>query len=130
MIAVQIICYIGPLACGLISAKMITHWKNWHFINKMLTIYFILQAFFSTGIIFLYFEIIISDGFSQHQVKLCRLYLPVWIIYQHISINGNLGMVFCRFIYVVYAQKLLAAGSRIFHFVLCVGIIVWTVQFW
>ena len=87
-------------------------------------------SIFSTGIIFLYFEIIISDGYSHHQVKLCRLYLPVWIIYQHISINGNLGMVFCRFIYVVYAQKLLAAGSRIFHFVLCVGIIVWTVQFW
>ena len=88
----------------------------------MFMVPFCLNIFLSPLIVYFFFIIGITtftEGSSARIADSCHYYLQVWTSWNTLNAFGNIGMMFCRGIYVRYATGLVTNGTKLFHILVC-----------
>ena len=124
MSALEILCFSGVSLTAFIFVKLHKMNKTTTFINRMYAILFLCNAFISFTICYFLFRI--GDNNLSGKIQpssepstdlhfFCRFYVLTWLSSQTFLIIGNIGIMFCRFIYTRYAIGLVSEGTSLFH---------------
>ena len=129
---------LGVGLSAYICTKLTLMFRLTTFINKLFTILFLCNTLTSFTICWFLFKIAelnFSDSASPSPAPpeelhyLCKVYIVAWISSQQFMIVGNVGIIFCRFIYTRYARALVSEGTATFHGLSAVLIMSFTAQF-
>ena len=115
------ICLTGSVLYAYICLKLIQYGQR-SFINIIFMVLFCLNIFLSPLIVYFFFIIGITtftEGSSARIADSCQYYMQVWTSWNIFNAFGNIGMMFCRFIYVRYATGLVKNGTKLFHILVC-----------
>ena len=125
------------LACGLhgfIAWRLIRQGRENSFINQMLALHFIfntvatsvyLHFFFKLGSVSLYMQ---EQPEQDDTAALCMHYIQSFSGLYTVGSLPSLGIIFCRFIYARYAHGLVADKGRLFHKLVLLVIIIFTLH--
>ena len=90
----------------------------------MFSAIFFLNIFLVPLMTYFFFEIGM-ENFSQDAkssadtIEGCKNYLTIWLTCIILNAFFNIGMLFCRFVYVRYANGLIMNGKKLFHILVC-----------
>ena len=130
----HIICSSATCLHGIIAWRLLKQGKEISFINQLLALHFIfntvatsvyLHFFFKLGSasIFLYEELALDET-----AALCDYYIQSFSGLYTVGSLPSLGIIFCRFIYARYAHGLVADKGRLFHKIVLLVIIIFTLH--
>ena len=134
----QVFFEAGKFCCGSLSGiqglifwNLIKQGKNISFINFLLAVQFFVNTINSYILIHFFFDIgfvsIFSAETDEEPVsELCKLYITSWLVTYTMWGIPNMGIMFCRFIYVRYSHGLVADMGSLFHKVVLLGILIFT----
>ena len=125
------------LACGLhgtIAWRLLRQGREISFINQLLALHFIFNTVATS--VYLYFlfklgsaSLFMQDGLEQDDTAaLCMHYIQSFSGLYTVGSLPSLGIIFCRFIYARYAHGLVADKGRLFHKIVLLVIIIFTLH--
>ena len=113
------ICFWVMNISGLIFIKLFRIRKGTNIINTMFLVHLFITSVLVPLRIFSFFHIGYSHfadmSHPEQDIQVCNFYIVTSAINLMFSIYINIGMMFCRLIYVRYAEGLLSMGSNLFH---------------
>ena len=116
-----------------ISWRLLKEGKKINFINLYLTVYFLINTFNASIHLHLLFRLgrkqFFQKGAAPGESKvLCEHYISSWVVLHGIGGVPNLGIMFCRFIYVRYSHGLVEDMGKLFHKIVVLALSVFTLQ--
>ena len=110
------ICSLSSLLWAFLFWRLIGLGRGLTFINVLLAIQFLISTFTSFFCSLALFNLGSSQLFESHvDINSCKLYLTIYLVAYTLAGYLNLGSIFCRFIYVRYAQGLIKDKGKLFH---------------
>ena len=110
------ICSLSSLLWAFLFWRLIGLGRGLTFINVLLAIQFLIGTFTSFFCSLALFNLGSSQLFEYHvDINSCKLYLTIYLVAYTLAGYLNLGSIFCRFIYVRYAQGLIKDKGKLFH---------------
>ena len=118
-----------------ISWRLFKQGKKINFINLFLTAYFLINTVNASIYLHFLFRLgrkqFFQKGAAQEESRvrvLCEHYISSWVTLYSIGGVPNLGIMFCRFIYVRYGHGLVEDMGKLFHKIVALALSVFTLQ--
>ena len=114
--------------------RLAAHGRKISFINLLLALKFLLLALGSFCCAYFLFQLGFEhffeeeDSSSEVNSYLCKTYLTSYMITYTFVTYPNLGIIFCRFIYIRYAQGLVDDMGKLLHRVILLSITVFSLH--
>ena len=130
----RIICGLASGLNGIIAWKLLRQGRENSFINQLLALHFIFNTVATSIYLHLFFEIgsaflLMQDELTKDDTAaLCMYYIRSFSGLYTVGSLPSLGIIFCRFIYARYAHGLVADQGRLFHKIVLLVIIIFTLH--
>ena len=116
-----------------IGWQLLKQGKKINFINLFLTVYFLINTINASIYVHFLFRLgreqFFQKGATQEESRvLCEYYISSWVTLYSIGGVPNLGIMFCRFIYVRYGHGLVEDMGKLFHKIVAMALSVFTLQ--
>ena len=130
---------LEPVYAGFVGLQFYIGWrlikqgKKMNFINVFITVYFLINAINANIYLHFLFRLGRKQFFQkgaalEESRALCEHYISSWVTLYSIGGVPNLGIMFCRFIYVRYAHGLVDDMGKLFHKVVALALPMFTLQ--
>ena len=129
-----IICCSSVGLHGTIAWRLLRQGREMSFINQLLALHFIFNTVASSVYLHFFFKLgsvslVKQDHLDQEDTAaLCVHYIKSFIGLYIMGSLPSFGIVFCRFIYARYAHGLVADRGRLFHKIILLVIIIFTIH--
>ena len=129
-----IICCSSVGLHGTIAWRLLRQGREMSFINQLLALHFIFNTVASSVYLHFFFQLglvslVLPDRPNEEDTpNLCVHYIRSFIGLYTVGGLPSHGIIFCRFIYARYAHGLVADKGRLFHKIVVLVIIIFTMQ--